>query len=194
MIQIKPLIATIKKYPLGTFLVGLVFLSFGCKKQPDFSLAPLIEFENVARFEVVDGLGNTVDSVVVSVRFEDGDGDLGVEPSDFFNPKYADFADPTGKFLNYYIVFERKNGTDYDEIMTSLAVNGTILPLIDYEEVGPIEGVLNYGFLLNPRSALRAGFSPNDTVRFRVNIVDRALNVSNQITTTDVVLFPTEPL
>lgn len=191
MIQIKPLISTIKTYRLSSFWMGLLIVCVGCKKQPDFSLTPFIEFENVTRLEAMDGLGNTVDTVVVSIRFQDGDGDLGVEPSDFFNPKYADFADPTGKFLNYYIVFERKNGAQYNEIMTSLAVDGTILPLIGYEEVGPIEGVLNYGFLLNPRSALRSGFSPNDTVRFRVSIVDRALNVSNQITTSDVVLFQT---
>ena len=71
---------------------------------------------------------------------------------------------------------------------------------IDFEEIGsspfharfprllpeglsPVDGELNFALTLVPSSLL----TPNDTLRFDVNILDRELNRSNTITTDHIV-------
>ena len=59
----------------------LVSVISACNRPPELPVVPTIEFEYV-RFKEADG----ADSLLVSVYFKDGDGDLGLHPSETFPP------------------------------------------------------------------------------------------------------------
>ena len=61
----------------------LAFLGLaGCFDPPEFPDEPVIEFANVT-YRVVDG---AADSLILSFRFEDGDGDIGLGADELFPP------------------------------------------------------------------------------------------------------------
>ena len=92
-------------------------------------------------------------------------------------------------FRNYYLNMLRKEKGVYVEIPSTSNLNNTFDELISYEEVGPIEGVFNYGFSLVPVSLLSAGFKYNDTIKFEIYIMDRALNKSNTILSDSIIIL-----
>jgi len=59
---------------------ALLLVLNGCFETPDFPVIPQIEFDNVI-FKEVPGAGNP-DSLIVIIRFKDGDGDLGLGPEE----------------------------------------------------------------------------------------------------------------
>jgi hypothetical protein len=189
----------LKTWIKNTFLFSLLLQGiWSCEKPPDFDKKPLIEFNEISNIRTKDvDLDAFVDSLTISLKFKDGDGDLGVEKSDIGNIKYRAFSDTiidskgnkSFVFRNYYTKAFRKDKGEYKEVESYIKLGGTFNELISYDEVGPIEGVLNYGFKLLPNSAIAAGFKNNDTVKFQVYIMDRALNVSNTVFTDSIVLF-----
>src|SRR5690606_28240519 len=58
------------------FPILIVATIFSCVKPPDYPIEPVIEFERMSRNTMFQGNTNT-DSVVVTISFTDGDGDLG---------------------------------------------------------------------------------------------------------------------
>ena len=60
-----------------SFLVLVVFL-ISCERPPELSSTPFIEYQNVEFKQVNDAQ----DSLIVTIRFEDGDGDLGLSNND----------------------------------------------------------------------------------------------------------------
>lgn len=83
--------------------VSLIFLA-SCFDPPTYSPIPSIEFDNIIFRDVADP--SAVDSLIVSVRFKDGDGDLGLDPSlrsdtlPPFNAKYY-YLTPEGTLVTY---------------------------------------------------------------------------------------------
>jgi hypothetical protein len=63
------------------FAISVVFLS-ACFNPPEFSNSPTIKYEGLFFGKAPNGQ----DSLVVSVSFKDGDGDLGFNPTDFDSP------------------------------------------------------------------------------------------------------------
>ena len=155
---------------------------FSCRKPPDYSLTPQIEFSTISTQQIFDNDNlSFVDSVSISIHFQDGDGDLGLDAADIEN---------SDKFINEYIfnyfinVYKKKNGKwefiDFEAIGSSPF--HARFPRLLEEAVSPIEGDLNFALTLVPSSLLQ----PNDTLRFDVNIVDRELNRSNTVITNQI--------
>ncbi len=69
----------------GFIILGLVFVA-SCERPPMLPLDPRIEFIGL-EFKVVDG---AQDSLIVSISFEDGDGDLGLSQDERL-PPYNEF-------------------------------------------------------------------------------------------------------
>ena len=71
-------------------LAVIVFLGLvSCFNPPEYPSVPEIEFDQI-RFEEVDGLANA-DTLDLSIRFKDGDGDIGLLPdTDNDDPKFAE--------------------------------------------------------------------------------------------------------
>ena len=182
-----------------TFVIlacALAFLS--CEKPPDYGLTPYIKFDNIVKTLVNDSSTQSFEEkVIISVKFQDGDGDLGVSTNDVSNIKYRAYSDTSVsqngdtsyKFINYRAKIFRKEAGQYIPGKTIIRLGGTFSELIKYSEIGPIDGVLDYGFGFSFEEAQGLGYKRNDTIRFEVYLIDRALHISNTITTDSIVMF-----
>lgn len=178
------------------FTYFLIFLSVfglfaGCVQEPEYASTPEIEFESITKiFKLTDnGFGEKtkIDSLVMRIKFKDGDGDLGITDTELkSDPKYKDFK-------NFIVeAYLQKNGK-FELLNLSPALGGLInFKFKPNQKVGPIEGSIDYSsqFVY----AFYKGYSPlftakNDTLKFKIQIVDNALQKSNVVETTPVVIF-----
>jgi len=101
---------------LGNGLLSVVCLTLliaSCAEPPVYSLIPSIEFENVIFKDVADP--SLQDSLIVSVRFKDGDGNLGLDATETgepFNSKYY-FVFPDGSYITYKT---KRTNPNYDTL------------------------------------------------------------------------------
>jgi hypothetical protein len=185
-------------YLSSAIIIFSTFLINGCGLVPEsFSDTPKISFKSLS---VNPSPTITfADSVTIAINFEDGDGDLGLD-SDTLQPLYLSNGTLNPARINCMVYPFRKvrnKATGVSEFQPAqvpnqnLGFHGRFPYLKTDEKKGPIEGVLNYGFLvleyfgeINP-----AYIQPNDTIRFEVQIVDRARNYSNTITTSEIVVL-----
>ncbi len=149
----------------------------GCYKDPDFSTTPAILFNSVTKFTVADPFSGTTakrDSVVITLDFKDGDGDLGEPVEGRIDPKYTDWG-------NYELkTFRRLANGSFEEVI--LAANAKLFfpELLKGSKKNnrrsPIEGLLDYAvyFPYSKRSTL-------NVVKFKIRVRDRSLNNSNVI-------------
>ncbi len=152
-----------------------------CTAEPDFSDVPFISDATLTKYASGrDRLGNVNDSLVVSLKFQDGDGDLGVSPTSY--PE----DDTLSKINNNYEVrtFQRKNGQFQDITGSQTVSNSGNFPRLRTDNKrGPIEGTLTRSI-----TVFRIPQNRNDTLKFMIRIRDRAMNVSNEIETPVVVV------
>ena len=169
-----------RKYQIVLFLflvsASLGFLS--CYKEPDFALTPEISFNKIQKFIRIDQFSAAKkDSIILTVNFKDGDGDLG------FN------ADEIGKKVkqddfNFVVKSLRSIKGKFTEFKPAESFSGFYPKLKTDDKIGPIEGKLSY------RIQIETAFWPvkRDTVIFEVFIKDRAGNRSNSVTTEPLVI------
>lgn len=176
--------------PIRTARATLAFAcvalaSTACYDEPNISDIPRISFQDVSVENQLQSNGQYArqDSLFLTIRFQDGDGDLGTD-----DPQNGEFG-----FL--FESVERKVGEDFENVdITGSVPLGGRLPvgLGLGNEGSPVEGQLTYSF------ALRVGltgtsedlFDVGDSVRFSVFVKDRADNYSNTVTTSVVRLGP----
>jgi hypothetical protein len=79
---------------------------------------------------------------------------------------------------NYFVkVFRKENGTFQELNLGEFSYSGAFMPLRTDDKLGPIEGDLEYGVA----PFFHSFTPPNDTLKFQIQIADRALNESNSI-------------
>jgi hypothetical protein len=179
----------------GIRFLGIIICIQGllsCVKEPEWSTVPAISFSRIQKITKIsnDGFGGKakIDSVVMSIRFKDGDGDLGITQADLIaNPaKYRDFR-------NFEVnVMLKKNGK-FIPIIFSPSLGGLMnFKFKADQKPGPIEGTVDYStqFVY----AFYKGYSPlftekNDTLKFQIFIRDNALQSSNVVETEPIVIF-----
>lgn len=211
-----------------TILLLLLSVGFACISPPeDFPTVPEISFNNV-EFVVT----NDADSLIVTLNFRDGEGDLGLNPRDINPPfneleyqvnnqgiliTYANRPAEAPSFNNrdwiifplinnivirdtiwvkenpnYYNIFVKffiKRSGEYTEFKWSDApyfttFNGRFPRILADERERAIEGNIRYGMLsLGWNSIFR-----NDTIRLDLQIQDKQLNLSNQVSSPDFTL------
>ena len=86
----------------GLFVIISVFVS-ACFNPPDFPIIPQIEYESVDYVEYGTGFDTEFDSIILKIKFKDGDGDLGLsstETSPPYNNKFY-FLQPNGEYVTY---------------------------------------------------------------------------------------------
>lgn len=169
---------------MRNFGILLLFLALSmgfssCFKEPDFSFTPTIEYRDFSKDILLDKfLGANKDSIVINVKFQDGDGDLGLGEEDKANAQKTDD-------FNYIIQpYRMKNGV-FVPFKPLVPLSG-YFPLLKLDEKpGPLEGTLSYTI------QFYHSFTPkNDTLRFDIQIKDRAGNLSN-VTETEPIIVNT---
>jgi len=174
-----------KLFGLGFFLVTGVGLALtGCLDTPKFDDTPSIRFNSVDTLTIFDNFSKTnADSIVITVDFEDGDGDLGISPAERsdttkLNTLYKEWG-------NYEItVLERKSDGTFQVRPVSVFEKLFFDTLKRDGKPGPIKGKLDF------RQTLPATrFAKRTTVKFRIRIRDRAFNVSNTVETDPISVF-----
>lgn len=131
------------KFYKGLMVVIVTFLLGSCFEPPSFPVVPKIEFERV---EFIDNPGDfAFDSLILHITFQDGDGDLGIDPTSL---KYI-----SAPFNN--LTFYQGNPADPTNlipIQTTAGVSGKdTLHLLDIPDP-------SLGKLVFPRTRKQAGF------------------------------------
>jgi len=178
--------------------LGLLAASLSsCLKAPEYPVTPSISYNNiqVIRIQKQAG-GQPLDSIRLTINYQDGDGDLGLSPDERKNPPF-DFQKGTNKFYNNFFVepFVRNAATGRYEslvakgITTPGAYNGAFPHPTSTTDskAAPIKGTITYAPVA---FGLGDTFQPRDSVRFEISIADRAQHVSNTITTRAVYIRP----
>lgn len=157
------------------FLFGWLGIVGGCiSKLPDYPDQPSITFEGFVEFrDIIDPLSTSfADSIILKVKFQDGDGDLGLDEEDKQNN-----PEP-----NFYMQSFLKGPTGFTE---SVLYTGQFqqLSVLAKTIKGPIDGTLFYS-----NKFQHVNFSPNDTLKFFIYIKDRAGNLSNSVETGELII------
>ncbi len=160
---------------------------YACKGGEIYPIIPSIEFEKsyyISR--------DSTNLLVFSIKFRDGDGDIGLDNGDTLAP-YNNVKDPlTGKntniyYNNLYVEFLRKEGNSYNYVIAdfsgdTLRADMRVMPLTPegkYKAIrGTIEATLEPSVLLND----------GDTVKLRFLLIDRALHLSNTTESGDIII------
>ena len=164
-------------------IFGILLLAVAaCQKKVEYPIEPKIAYTG---FTYLINADSTFSGQgILSFSYTDGDGDLGLDVSDSLPP----FNSNGPYYYNLIIDYQKfENGAFHSVPLLSwnqetqsfdtVSFNARFKRLTASEEPKPISGDMDYTlFVQNP-------FSPNDTVRFAVKIIDRALHESNVIFT-----------
>ena len=138
-----------------------------CQEKMDYPIEPKISLNELAY--VIDADSALTGEVVLSFNYTDGDGDLGLDDSDTLYP----FGVNDPHYYNLIIDYLKWNGSHF--VADTVNFNSRFKRLVDGDEEKAISGTMEY--LITLRNPL----SPNDTVKLRTHIIDRALHESNTI-------------
>lgn len=167
------IVAVHQKKSSGPKIVLLALLALSgwhCLDAPNYPDEPYIEFLSVSKDTLLQGYFME-DSITIAFRFEDGDGDLGRESQDPANNVF--FIDErTGEVETYGIpAIPQEGAANGVEGEIRIVVFSTCCFYNDGEN--PCEPHPTIAF---------------DTIQYRIYILDRAQNKSNEILTTPIIL------
>lgn len=173
-----------------THHIGLLFLALAmlaCQKPVEYPIEPKITYEG---FTYLFNPDNTFSGEgVISFTYTDGDGDLGLDDSDTlspFGPYDAHYYNMevdylklvNGVFVKTPLLSPHVPTSESDTVVwDTITFNARFHRLRDNDDPKAISGTMDYQLTVqNP-------FSPNDTIKFEIRIIDRALHESNTIQT-----------
>ena len=167
----------------------MAFAMLSCQKPVEYPIEPKIAYEG---FTYLFNSDSTFSGEgIISFSYTDGDGDLGLDDADTLSPfgfhdahYYNMMIDylkcVNGEFVKTPLLSWNAQTQSYDTV----TFNARFKRLRDSEEPKAISGTMDYKLLVqNP-------FSPNDTIKFEIRILDRALHESNVIQTNPIFTNP----
>ena len=167
----------------------MALATLACQKPVEYPIEPKIAYEG---FTYLFNADSTFSGEgVISFSYTDGDGDLGLDDSDTLSPfgfndahyynMVVDYLKcVNGEFVKTPLLSWNAQTQTYDTV----TFNSRFKRLRDSEEPKAISGKMDYTLTVqNP-------FSPNDTVKFEIRILDRALHESNVIQTEAIITNP----
>ncbi|MBE0663385.1 MAG: hypothetical protein IH597_13075 [Bacteroidales bacterium] len=149
---------------------SVIFMLGSCIKEKEFPIEPQIEFNNFTK--VLNPPDTIPTQLILSFRFTDGDGDIGL---------YEHETDPPFDYNLFIDMYKLENNLPSLIIFpdTTTTFNSRIPRIDENKGEKPIEGMIEYTF---DYSLLRS-FLLSDTIAFDISIKDRALHQSNTIRT-----------
>ena len=179
-------------------LIGMIVLALAacsCQKPVEYPAEPKIAYEGFTY--LINDDSTFSGEGIISFSYTDGDGDLGLDDSDTLAP----FGFHDAHYYNMVVDYLKcENGvfvktpllsphvpTSPDDTLVlydTVTFNARFKRLRDSEEPKAISGTMDYKLTVqNP-------FSPDDTVKFEIRILDRALHESNVIQTDPIFTNP----
>ncbi len=179
-------------------LIGMIVLALAacsCQKSVEYPVEPKIAYEGFTY--LINDDSTFSGEGIISFSYTDGDGDLGLDDSDTLTP----FGFHDAHYYNMIVDYLKcENGvfvktpllsthvpTSPDDTLVlydTVTFNARFKRLRDSEEPEAISGTMDYKLTVqNP-------FSPDDTVKFEIRILDRALHESNVIQTDPIFTNP----
>ncbi len=154
----------------------ILLLAISCGKIEQLPDEPYIEFRSFKVFDTTDILGNECQAGKLRFYFEDGDGDIGLDPPE--SPE----EDSTNLFFD---LFRKVNGT-MAEVPQNDILNPSDYRIPYMERNGQnkiLKGTIDITFLY-----LFYSKEDTDTVRYDFYIKDREGNLSNTASTSEISL------
>ena len=163
-----------KKFSIGIIVILLAIATIGCHREPKYSVVPHIEFVSL---EKVDNGSGHDSQAELTIYFQDGDGDIGLDETD----RDPVFSVDSPYYYNFFIyLYEKQNG-EWVELELPTPLHSRVPHLSD-DVPESIEGNLSIlTYINNP-------YSNYDTVRLSCYLVDRALNHSDTIITPEIIV------
>ncbi len=151
-----------------------MLLSFGCKTDQVVSEIPEISFESVSVYKNMSGKDSIL---VLSIKYKDGDGDLGLSVGDTFPP--YNFGGEG--FYNLLVGYKIKKNNIWQNILVpgssdTLQFNQRFQRLNLSEKKKMVSGNLDLRIPASPYP----GVFP-DTIKFTGQMIDRKLHRSNLV-------------
>lgn len=163
----KKLIAGIALLLFSAFLIG-------CRHEEKYSIIPYIEFLSLEKVD--NGTGHD-SQATLTIHFQDGDGDIGLDDRD----KNPVFAIDSPYYYNFFIDFYEKQQGEWVKIDLPTPLHARV-PHLSEDVPESIEGKLSIvTYINNPMSSY-------DTVRLSCYLVDRALHHSDTIVTPEIIV------
>lgn len=157
-----------------TFLVICFLFITGCLKKENYPEIPAIQF--VGFTEVFD-TGRYAVRGIITISFQDGNGDIGLNAGDTLPP-----YDKAGKYYyNFVVTYLEKRKGIFDTVPLDPPYSARIPVLTPDDPNKAIKGLITDTLSLNPKPVY-------DTVMFAVMIYDRALHPSNTVSTPEIIL------
>lgn len=165
----------------------MIFALASCQKKMEYPIEPKVSYEGMGY--VMNADSTLTGEVVVSIGYTDGDGDLGLDDADTLYP----FGPNDPNYYNLIIDYLKWDGSTFVETpllswnqqsqsFDTVSFNARFKRLVFNDEEAAISGTIDYKMMVyNP-------LSPNDTIKFKIKILDRALHESNVIET-DAIWF-----
>lgn len=141
---------------------GLSAMVLGCFPKEEFPVEPRITSLELRQFG---------DSASLVVGFTDGDGDIGLDPSDDRPP----FDTGSTYFHNLFIEYEELRGGEWVKPQLLLPFHYRVPRITPAGQNKTLEGEI--AVALKPWPVIPG--NPFDTVRFSAQLVDRSLHTSN---------------
>jgi hypothetical protein len=165
---------TMRIFKYRVLVIPFLFFLGSCHKIEHISPIPSIRFTSFTIKDTTDILGNQAKGGKLSFFFEDGDGDVGLNPPD------GALTDSTNLFLKLY---RKKDG-----VMVAAEPNDPLYPsayripyMVRLGQNKILRGTISVTFLY-------PFYSPTDTIKYDFYIKDRALNQSNTASTSEIVI------
>jgi len=165
-----------KKQPFLFLLISAVLVAVlaGCMKKQSYPDVPAISFLNL---DLTYDTAGYVRTGLLSISYQDGNGDIGLNAGDTFDP----FQKNGPYYYNYVInYFEKQNGV-FKQVDLLIPFSVRIPVLTPDDPNKAISGIINNTLGLYPPLLY-------DTIRFEVFIYDRARHKSNVVTTPEIIL------
>lgn len=162
------------------FLVLLFALVVACAKPPEYPDEPVIEYVSISKKFIRQGsVGSPNDSVVVTISYTDGDGNIGAPSEDDFqnNIVYSDSRNELETFSSVPFIPTLGVGSGLSGTISFTVYSGNSGMCCIYDDK-------NMEDPCTPSTAF-----PTDTLTYSVYIIDRDGNESNRVTTEPIILL-----
>lgn len=166
----------------------LVATLFSCRKIEKYPIEPVITYHDFTL--LLNTQTGKTERGILSISYTDGDGDLGLDPQDTLPP----FNRGSNHYYNFLIkYYEKQNGTFIEVPLLSWNSETQKYDTITFNgrfpNLTPIHGNKNIKGIIQDTLYVNNPLSDFDTIKYKVSIYDRALHLSNEIETPEIIIL-----